>query len=263
MVQPWILTSPASRGIGFEITRRLLTTTDLPVVATARTKLDETEKSILEGLDVDDKRLELVEVDVKDEKSIKDAASFLASKYPTKSSYLHLAFCTPGMLKPEKSPAQIDYEAALETFKLNTLGPMMLLKHFSPFLPSKRMDLTASATGLPPQAVFAIMSARVGSISENRLGGWYSYRASKAAVNQIVKSLNIYLKISTGGKAIAVGLHPGTVKTDLSRDFWQSTPKEKLFEPKYAAERLVDVVKGLREESGGKCWDWKGEEIPP
>jgi NAD(P)-dependent dehydrogenase (short-subunit alcohol dehydrogenase family) len=108
-----------------------------------------------------------------------------------------------------------------------------------------------------------MMSARVGSITDNAMGGWYSYRASKAGVNQLVKSLDIYLKNTAGGNAMAVGLHPGTVKTDLSKEFWGSTKKEKLFEAEWVAERLCQVVKEVGVEGRGKCWDWAGKEIPP
>ncbi|KAI9771553.1 MAG: hypothetical protein M1835_006417 [Candelina submexicana] len=107
------------------------------------------------------------------------------------------------------------------------------------------------------------MSARVGSISDNALGGWYSYRASKAAVNQITKSFDIYLRNRSGEKAIAIALHPGTVKTGLSKEFWASTKEEKLFSAEFAAERLVEVVKGVGVEGRGRCWDWEGKEILP
>ena len=107
------------------------------------------------------------------------------------------------------------------------------------------------------------MSARVGSISDNNLGGWYSYRASKAAVNSIAKSIDIYLKQSCGDNAMAVALHPGTVKTALSEEFWGSMPKEKLFTPEFAAERLIQVVKNVGLDGRGKCWDWQGKEIEP
>ena len=108
-----------------------------------------------------------------------------------------------------------------------------------------------------------MMSARVGSITDNAAGGWYSYRSSKAAVNQIVKSLDIYLKNSTGEKALAIALHPGTVKTGLSEEFWDSTPKEKLFTPEFAAEKLIGVVQAMEVSGRGKCWDWEGKVIPP
>lgn len=108
-----------------------------------------------------------------------------------------------------------------------------------------------------------MMSARVGSIKDNNRGGWYSYRASKAAVNQLAKTLDIHLRQNSGDKAMSVALHPGTVKTGLSEEFWASTPKEKLLSPGFAAQRLCEVVKGLGTEGRGKCWDWEGKEIPP
>lgn len=168
----------------------------------------------------------------------------------------------PGLLFPEKSPSQIDYDDALLTFRTNTLGPMMLMKHFSSFLPRKSTTLS-SADDLPAQAVWATMSARVGSISDNRLGGWYSYRASKAAVNQTTKTFDNHLRVSAGDKAMAIALHPGTVKTGLSEEFWGNVKEEKLFSVEYAVEKLLEVVKGRKVEDRGKCWDWKGEEVPP
>jgi NAD(P)-dependent dehydrogenase (short-subunit alcohol dehydrogenase family) len=108
------------------------------------------------------------------------------------------------------------------------------------------------------------MSARVGSTSDNALGGWYSYRASKAGVNSLTKTFDLWLRNVAREKAMAVALHPGTVKTGLSKDFWAGVKKEKLFTPEFAAEKLVCVVKGLGVKEGrGRCWDWKGEEILP
>ena len=196
-----------------------------------------------------------------DESTVSAAASHCKDRF--KKSYLHLAFCIPGILYPEKSPSQIDYSYALSTFKTNTLGPLLLMKHFSPFLPRKSTDISSQEKPLPPQAVFALMSARVGSISDNSLGGWYSYRSSKAGINQLAKSLDIYLKNSAGEKAIAVALHPGTVKTGLSEEFWKSTKPEKLFSAEFAAERLCEVVMTMGTDGRGKCWDWEGKEIPP
>ena len=145
------------------------------------------------------------------------------------------------------------------------MGPLLLAKHFLPFLPRKATALYSGpdSAALPAAATFALMSARVGSIADNAAGGWYSYRASKAAVNQLVRGFDIWLRQSAGAKALCVGLHPGTVRTGLSREFWASTPKEKLFEPEWAAERLVEVVRGVGVEGRGRCWDWKGEEILP
>jgi NAD(P)-dependent dehydrogenase (short-subunit alcohol dehydrogenase family) len=142
------------------------------------------------------------------------------------------------------------------------VGPMLMLKHFAPFLPQKSAEANRSK-GLQSASKIAIMSARVGSISDNRLGGWYSYRASKAGVNQIVKTFDIHLRTASGENALCVGLHPGTVKTGLSKEFWGNVKKEKLFDSDWAAERLVDVVKHVGVEGRGKCWDWDGKEVPP
>ncbi|KAF2172408.1 hypothetical protein M409DRAFT_17641 [Zasmidium cellare ATCC 36951] len=262
-MQPWALVSPASRGIGLELARRLLQTSKVPVVATARKDLDQTKENVLSGLSrVDEGRLHVVKLDVLEEDVVADAAKQVSSLFPEKESYLCLSLCIPGLLFPEKSPAQIDYDKALLTFRTNTLGPMLLMKHFSPFLPKKAVNVE-EAEGLPKSAVWAMMSARVGSITDNQMGGWYSYRSSKAAVTQLAKSFDNYLKPSSGGNAMSIALHPGTVKTNLSKDFWGNVKEEKLFSPEFAAEKLMEVVNSRTLNDRGKCWDWKGEEIPP
>ena len=260
MAQPWLFVSPASRGIGLQLAKRLLKTTDLPVVATARTDLDKVKNLILDGLEIDEKRLQVLQLDVTNEESVSKAAEHCKTRFS--DSCLRLAFGIPGILHPEKSPMQIDFEDALATFRINALGPLLLSKYFSPLLPRKSTKLGA-INSLPASAVLALMSARVGSISDNALGGWYSYRASKAAVNSIAKSVDIYLKQRCGDNAMCISLHPGTVKTGLSEEFWSSTPKEKLFTPEFAAERLCEVVNNTGLAGRGRCWDWEGKQIPP
>ena len=265
MPSPWLLTVPSSRGIGLALTRHLLQATTLPVVATARKDLDQAQESILENLPgVDESRLSVLKLDVLDETSVAEAASSCSSKFPTKENYLHLAFLVPGILHPERSPSAVDASHARDTLLTNTLGPLLLAKHFSPFLPTKSTSLpSAPVSDLPAQAVMAMMSARVGSISDNSLGGWYSYRASKAGVNQLAKTLDVYLKQKSGEKAMCVALHPGTVKTGLSKEFWGNVKEDKLFDQDWVAGRLVDVVTKVGVDGRGKCWDWKGEEVPP
>ncbi|KAJ4356188.1 uncharacterized protein N0V89_004218 [Didymosphaeria variabile] len=262
---PWSFVSPASRGIGFALARRILQTTKAPLVATARKDLASTRIKLLEGLDVDDNRLTMLELDVLDETSIANAAAACKEKFATPSQQLQLAFVVPGILYPEKSPAQINADDALLTFRTNTVGPMLIIKHFSPFLAKKRSELGGSeeSQGLPPISTMAVMSARVGSISDNRLGGWYSYRASKAAVNQLVKTFDNHLKTASGDRAISIGLHPGTVRTEFSKEFWGGVKKEKLFEKEWVAERLVEVVRNVGVQGRGKCWDWDGKEVLP
>lgn len=201
-----------------------------------------------------------------DEATIAEAATACKEQFPIGSHHLQLGFIVPGILFPEKSPSQIKADDALLTFRTNTLGPMLMLKHFSPFLPKKSATLDEHANdmqGLPTASTLAIMSARVGSISDNRLGGWYSYRASKAGVNQVVKTFDNHLRSASAENAIAIALHPGTVKTGLSKDFWNHVKKEKLFEQDWVAERLVDVTRQVGVDGRGKCWDWDGKEVLP
>lgn len=107
------------------------------------------------------------------------------------------------------------------------------------------------------------MAARVGSIYDNASGGWYSYRASKASVFQLAKTFDLHLRSRCGDRALAVALHPGTVKTDFTRKFWA---KRETLQPDDAARKLLDVLVGLStHENGGRgrCWDWKGVEVVP
>ena len=176
----------------------------------------------------------------------------------------------------------MDVVTALKTLQINTLGPLLLAKHFTPFLPRKSVSLPSSSSSttesaVPVAAVMSLVAARVGSTSDNKLGGWYSYRASKAGVISLARSLDIHVRQRSGTNAMVVALHPGTVRTGLSKEFWGSTPKEKLFEAEFAAERLCEVVGSLGgldssdqgantigvDKGRGKCWDWKGEEIVP
>ena len=284
MPTPWALISPASRGIGLELARRLLQTTDLHIVATARNDVQGARSCILEGINVDDRRLEVLPVDVTgifptspfntstnhpltksaDESTIMSAASACGDRF--KSTHLHLAFLVPGILHPERSPSQINASQALATFQTNALGPLLLAKHFIPFLPKRSTALPLlqhQMANVPSHAVMALMSARVGSISDNKLGGWYSYRASKAAVNSIARSIDIFLQQQARDKAMCIAMHPGTVKTGLSEEFWGNVKEDKLFSPDFAAERLIKVVKNLNVQDRGKCWDWEGKEIAP
>ena len=203
-----------------------------------------------------------------DEKSIKEASEHAKHLFPTSSHHLHLAFAIPGiLLPPEKNPNQIDYSNTLETFKVNTIGPMLLFKHFSSFLPSNSKQSSFEKgeregeeyEGLNEhKAIWAMMSARVGSVSDNKKGGWYSYRSSKAAVNQLVKSFHLH---STSSTTMVLGLHPGTVKTDLSKDYWGKG--EGMLEKEESAEKLVELVRQADEKFGGKIWDYKRDEVLP
>lgn len=188
--------------------------------------------------------------DLADEASLAEAAEALADGPPPA-----LAICAAGYLHgpaggPEKSWRQIEPEAMAEAFRVNAIGPALLAKHLLPRMPRGE------------RAIFAALSARVGSIADNRAGGWYGYRASKAALNQILKCLAIEAGRKMRGLVVA-GLQPGTVRTPLSAPFRGQVPEERLFEPDEAAAALLGVLDGLGPEASGRVFDWRGDEVPP
>ncbi|KAF6742629.1 C factor cell-cell signaling protein [Ephemerocybe angulata] len=270
MSGPFILVSPgATRGLGLALTRQFLRTTTLPVYTSHRTeKSDESlKKHVLEPLkDVDPKRLRLLKIDLTSEETISNAAralqESLAQHGDEKKSFIQTAFITGGVLFPEKAPADLDLAHVKETFQVNVISHMFMIKHFSKFLPSAKQIKAAGAGGSAGPAKWVHVSARVGSIEDNRRGGWYSYRASKAALNQVVKTFDIHLKMHKA-HAMCVGVHPGTVKTDLSKGYWGSEERDESFEPDDSAGKLVGVVERLKSEQRGKIWDWAGKEVPP
>jgi NAD(P)-dependent dehydrogenase (short-subunit alcohol dehydrogenase family) len=186
-------------------------------------------------------------VDVCDEHSIRMAADTLKAD----GMEPRLLIVATGKLHgdgmmPEKSLSALDAEAMLESFTVNTIGPALVLKHFLPLLPKHG------------RSVVAVLSARVGSIGDNRLGGWYSYRASKAAVNQIVRTASTELS-RRARDAICVALHPGTVDTGLTRPFAKSGLEVQ--PPALATRRLLDVIAALKPADSGSFFDHKGERI--
>lgn len=154
-------------------------------------------------------------------------------------------------LFPEKTWKELDPEQMAESFRVNTILPTLIAKHTLSLLPRKT------------KAVFCVLSARVGSISDNRLGGWYSYRASKAALNQIIRSLSIEVR-RTRPEAICLGVHPGTVDTSLSEPFQKSLAKgHTLFSPAVSAAHLLHVINQAKPEQTGSLIAWDGTLIDP
>ncbi|KAJ6142901.1 hypothetical protein N7471_002354 [Penicillium samsonianum] len=269
------LVTPASRGLGFAFAQQLLSRTELPVIATARKNCDELQQRLLssKGMPKDAKqRLRILQVDVTDEPTISAMADTIRQDYP--NTPLRLGLTIPGVLHAEKSPSKIDAANALDNFKVNSLGPLLLMKYLSPFVPLKSAPefptIEASSAidspgplWLPSHAIYAMMAARVGSISDNASGGWYSYRASKAAVFQLAKTFDLHLRSKSAQRAIAVALHPGTVHTNFTKEYWGT---REMLEPADAAEKLLEVLVGLSSDDKGgrgRCWDWMGKEILP
>lgn len=186
---------------------------------------------------------------LEDEASIAAVAAAAAAEGP-----LDLVLVTTGMLhsadqQPEKSWRSLDPAAMARAFALNATGPALIAKHTLGLL---RRD---------SKSVFACLSARVGSIEDNRLGGWHAYRASKAALNMLIRNFAIELR-QRNPQAICVGLHPGTVDTRLSKPFQTAVAPDKLFAPERSALALLRVVDRLTVADSGRLWAWDGQPIP-
>ncbi|RAN40526.1 SDR family NAD(P)-dependent oxidoreductase [Hyphomonas sp. GM-8P] len=152
-------------------------------------------------------------------------------------------------LQPEKSYRQQSLQAFERVFRVNTFGPALVARFFLPLMPRSG------------RAVFTALSARVGSIGDNRLGGWHAYRASKAALNMLLRNYAIE-QARLNSDFIVAGLHPGTVDTLLSKPFQGNLPDGQLFTPPNAVSHLLRVIYGLTPADTGKCFDWAGKEIP-
>lgn len=188
-------------------------------------------------------------IDICDEASIRQAALNAGQGGP-----IDLVIVATGLLHgaglPEKSLRDISAATLEKNFQMNAIGPVLVAKHFLPLIPRNGRSL------------FAALSARVGSISDNRLGGWYGYRASKAALNMFIRNLAIEYKRNRPD-LICAALHPGTVDTDLSKPFQANVPAEKLFTPHYSADCLLRVMESLSPEQSGRIFAWDGQEIAP
>ncbi|RUT28819.1 SDR family NAD(P)-dependent oxidoreductase [Arsenicitalea aurantiaca] len=187
-------------------------------------------------------------LDLLDERSIASAAAEIALLDAKPRLVLDATgFLHGDGFEPEKSLGQIDGAHMARSFAVNAIGPALLMKHFLPLLPREG------------KAVFATLSARVGSISDNRLGGWYSYRAAKAALNQLVRTASVELR-RRAPEAICVALHPGTVETRLSASF--ARRHLDVLTPADAATRLLKVIDAVGPEQSGAFLDNQGEPIP-
>jgi NAD(P)-dependent dehydrogenase (short-subunit alcohol dehydrogenase family) len=188
-------------------------------------------------------------LDLLDEASIAAAAAHVAQGPPPTLVIVATGLLHAGDHGPEKALRDLDPDWLARVYAVNAIGPALVAKHFLPVMPR---------TG---RSVFAALSARVGSISDNRLGGWHGYRASKAALNMLVRNLAIEER-RRNDRAIVVALHPGTVDTGLSRPFQGSVQPGRLFDAERAALQLLDVIEQLKIPDSGKLFDYEGAEIP-
>lgn len=245
------LVQGASRGIGLALVEALLARPDVDrVVATSRRP--EESASLARLKSEHGHKLSTLPLDVTEESSIAQAAEDAAQNGVDR---IHWLFNCAGVLHdeaglaPEKKIEDLRPEALEHIFRVNAFGPLLVAKHFLPLLRH------------PDRAILANLSARVGSIEDNRLGGWYGYRASKAAQNMFTRTI----AIEFGRRArnvICLALHPGTVDTKLSRPFQRNVPEAKLFDPRQAAAQLLRVVDDCTAEQNGCFLAWDGQPIP-
>ncbi|PMM34994.1 short chain dehydrogenase [Vibrio splendidus] len=236
-----ILVVGGSGGIGFAVVKHLLSELsrfdflDVHVDATYHSQQPELENS----------RLNWHKVDATNEADIEQL-----SKQFEKLDWLIncVGMLHTSELGPEKNLSSIDPEFFLKNISVNTLPSLLLAKHFTPIL----------RTSDNPK--FAVVSAKVGSISDNRLGGWYSYRSSKAALNMFIKTMSIEWQ-RTIKKGTVLALHPGTTDTALSKPFQTNVPEGKLFESSYVAHQLVDIIRTATPDNSGYFYAYDGEQL--
>jgi NAD(P)-dependent dehydrogenase (short-subunit alcohol dehydrogenase family) len=239
----------ASRGIGLALVEAQLDDPGVDnVIATHRDGSNLAALSDIRERHGD--RLTLHRLDVADRQSFADFADFLAGSGAGIDLAIHAAgILHDGSLQPEKSVSQCEPDNLKRMFEINSIAPLMTARTLLP-LQSRNQRFT-----------FAALSAMVGSIGDNRLGGWYGYRASKAALNQFIRTLANECRFSHPRAAI-VAVHPGTTDTHLSRPFQRNVDAKRLYTPKQTASRILAVIDGIGSDGSGRFYNWDGSEIP-
>lgn len=190
------------------------------------------------------------EIEYSKESSIAEAAKRVSESGPLDLGIVSIGALHDQHVVPEKSLKSLSSKNFHHLFEINTVIPALLSKYFLPLLNKAQ------------PSIFAILSARVGSISDNRLGGWYAYRASKAALNMVIKNAAIEIA-RVNRKGIVVGLHPGTVDSDLSKPFQSRIPINQLVTSDESVDNMLQVLATLGLSDSGRCYAWDGEEIFP
>lgn len=202
--------------------------------------------------------MHVVQLDLEDQDSIEGVSSYIRENFNRVDVLLNVAGIlgdaksTPG---PERSIAKLDREWVEKTMAINVIGPVMLCKELSPLMKTKKGGKKGEER---PVSVIASLSARVGSISDNELGGWYSYRFSKAALNQATRTMAHELKRQG---TWTVALHPGTTDTDLSKPFQGNVQEGRLFPVDFTVGQLLDCIDSMTVEHSGGLFDWAGKAI--
>jgi NAD(P)-dependent dehydrogenase (short-subunit alcohol dehydrogenase family) len=244
-----ILIIGASQGIGNGFVQQLISENNTGhIFATYRTEKSAQNLFSLKALHPD--KLTTIRVDVTAENDIQQAITVIKSQVDK----LHLVINCVGILhendlQPEKSLKHLNADNLSRYFQVNTIPTALWGKHLQPLFKH------------PQTSIFAIISAKVGSIEDNQLGGWYGYRASKAALNMLIKNIAIeYSRISKN--TIVIALHPGTTNTQLSAPFQKNVPPEKLFSVSLCTRQLLSVINDITNNDNGKFFSWDGSNLP-
>ncbi|KAM4033026.1 C-signal-like [Anomaloglossus baeobatrachus] len=252
----------ASRGIGLQFCKFLVSARcGTKIIATCREPQSATDLQALREQHPD--VLSIQRLDVTRQSDIQETALLVAQNF----GCLDLLINSSAMLHPsgkgETSLGEVSAEGLSLAMATNTIGPLLMAKYFSPLLLKGRGAFGEQPSDKSKQhnAILVNMSAKVGSISDNGLGGWYSYRMSKSALNMATKCLSIELGRGKN-KVVCVSLHPGTVETDLSSRYHKNVPKERLFSPERSVSYLMTIIDSLNMDRTGKFYAWNGSELP-
>jgi NAD(P)-dependent dehydrogenase (short-subunit alcohol dehydrogenase family) len=239
----------ANRGIGLALVENLLqseATGEVIAVHRPATGLEQLESLAQRFGD----RLQLWPLDFTRQASLEEFSTRLRDTGGGIDLAIHAAgMLHQGDIQPEKSVSQCRVEHLRQLFEVNSIYPLMVAQALLA-AQSRRQAFT-----------FAALSAMVGSIGDNRLGGWYGYRASKAALNQFVRTLSIECR-GRFPRAVIVAIHPGTTDTALSRPFQRNVQPGKLYAPEQSATRILNVLDALDESNSGQFFNWDGRQIP-
>jgi len=233
-----ILIAGSSGAIGSEFTRFYSEDQNVEKIVTLSRKIN----------DSGHKKIQSIKVDYNKEETFEnlDKISQLES---INTIIIATGILHTDQIKPEKSMDVINFDGLRKVFQVNVFGPMMLVK--------KLLPLIKKSQGV--KIIF--LTARVGSISDNKLGGWYSYRSSKSALNMMINNLSIELQ-RTNKENIVIGIHPGTVKSHLSEPFLRYV-KHNIFSPRESVELMTQVISKISQKDSGKCFDFLGKVIDP
>lgn len=254
---PVSMVNGASRGLGLALTEKLLTKhPDSPVVATCRNP------DSAEGLTALKERfpsqLTVLRLDVTMEDTMQEVAKEISSKYGrldmlvSTSGVLHI----PDEMEPEPKLVNLEPKNLMRAYRINAVGPILVAKHMMPLLKTGLGEGTGREG-----AVVANITCKMASLRDNLLGGWYSYRASKASLNQFTKTLSVECQ-RRKDPVICVVIHPGVVDTELSKPYQRDIPPEKLFTPETSAEKLMELLDSLKPDDTGKFFSYTKQEIP-